>query len=224
LDYTRKNMAYKAIVFDLDGTLVNSLEEIATYCNRVLKNRGFKGHNLDAYRMFVGDGAATLMRRVLPEGTQEDTIQTCYIAFIELYREKCCEMAVLYKNIPELLDQLTARGIKMTILSNKVQVLTEKTVDMLMSSWKFEAVFGQRDTVPRKPDPAGAYEIAEKLKISPSRFIYLGDTAVDMKTSIAAGMFPAAALWGFRDKEELQENGAQALIEDPLDIIDHLCL
>ncbi len=213
-------MTYKAIVFDLDGTLVNTLEEIAAYCNRVLKNRGFNGHTLDAYRIFVGDGAATLIRRVLPEGTQEDTIQTCYSEFIELYREKCCKMAVLYKGIPELLDQLTARDITMAILSNKAQVLTEKTVGMLMSSWKFEAVCGERDTVPRKPDPAGAFEIAERLDISPSCFIYLGDTAVDMKTAIAAGMFPAGATWGFRDKKELRENGARALIENPLDILD----
>ncbi len=215
-------MTYKSVVFDLDGTLVDSLEEIANYCNLVLKNRGFKGHHLDAYRIFVGDGAATLMRRVIPEGTAEDIIQTCYIEFIELYREKCCEMAVLYQGIPELLDQLTARDIKMAILSNKAQVLTEKTVDMLLSSWKFEVVFGQRDNVPRKPDPAGAYEIAETLDILPSRFIYLGDTAVDMKTSIAAGMFPAGALWGFREKKELLENGAQALIQNPLDILDLL--
>jgi len=215
-------MTYEAIVFDLDGTLVDSLEEIASCCNHVLKKFGFKGHALDSYRIFVGDGAAALMRRALPEGSPEDTVRMCYNNFIELYRERCCEMAVLYQGIPELLNRLTVLGIKMAILSNKAQVLTEKTADLLLASWNFEAVCGQRNNIPRKPDPTGALEIAELLNISPSFFIYLGDTAVDMKTSIAAGMYPVAALWGFRDKKELRENGAKLLIDNPLDILDLL--
>ncbi len=212
-------MIYQAIVFDLDGTLINSLEEIASCCNHVLTSKGFKGHPLDSYRFFIGDGAAELVRRALPKGSQEDTIRMCYHKLMDRYSAICCETAVLYPGIPQLLDRLTERGIKMAILSNKAQTLAEKSVDRLLSSWKFEVVCGQRDAVPRKPDPAGAVEIAETLNLSPSCFLYLGDTAVDMKTSIAAGMFPVAALWGFRDKKELQENGAQELIENPLDIL-----
>lgn len=212
-------MKYKAIIFDLDGTLVDSLEEIATCCNSVIKNRGFKGHSLDAYRVFVGDGASELIRRVLPAGTQVDMLEKCYHEFIELYKTNCCKIASLYKGIPELLDLLSDRGIKMAILSNKTQTLTEKAATTLLASWKFEPVFGLRNHVPRKPDPTGAFEISKTLDIEPSQFLYLGDTAVDMKTAIAAGMLPVAALWGFRDQTELRKNGAKVLIENPLDIL-----
>jgi len=124
-----------------------------------------------------------------------------------------------YKGIPELLDKLGARKLKLAILSNKPHDLTGRIVAELLPERNFNAVFGQRDNVPRKPDPSGALEIARLLNIPPAAFLYVGDSAVDMKTAIAAGMFPVGVLWGFRPMRELQKNGAKALSERPEDIM-----
>ncbi len=214
-------MSYKAIIFDLDGTLINTLEDIGCVANQVLAEKGFPTHTMDAYRFFVGDGAATLIRRILPESNNDDsTIQGCLDRFLNVYSGKCGDKASLYDGIDRMLDLLVERGIKMAILSNKPHNLTLKNVDQFLSERNFELVLGQREGVPKKPDPAGAYEIAELLDVSPAEFLYLGDTAVDMKTAVSAGMFPVGALWGFRDEKELRDNGAKILAEHPLNLFD----
>ncbi len=121
-----------------------------------------------------------------------------------------------------MLDALAERGLKLAVLSNKRDDLTKKSVRELLSRWKFDVVIGQRDEVPAKPDPAAALEIADRLHLPAGEFIYLGDSAVDMKTAVAAGMFPAGALWGFRTGEELLAGGARALTGRPMDLIDML--
>ena len=216
-------MQFKAIVFDLDGTLLNTLEDLGNCVNRVLKKNGFPVHAIDAYRHLVGDGVPMLITRALPEDRRsEDIIHACAQEFREDYRQNWNVKTRPYDGIAEMLDALTAHGLKMTILSNKPDFYTKQCVTALLPKWAFEAVLGQRDSVPQKPDPAGAMEIADYLKISPEYFLYLGDTAVDMKTATAAGMYPVGALWGFRSKEELQENGAQILIKKPQEILNFL--
>ena len=121
-----------------------------------------------------------------------------------------------------MLDVLKVRGFKLAVLSNKPDSLTKKCVSTILSKWNFDVVLGQRDSVPIKPDPNGALEVAEKLAIPPANFLYLGDTAVDMKTAVSAGMFPVGVLWGFRTLKELNENGARAIIDEPLKVIDIL--
>ena len=125
----------------------------------------------------------------------------------------------LYDGISEMLDSLTALGIDMAILSNKSHGFTVNCVRDLLSKWRFKAVFGLREDVPRKPDPAGALEISRLLGVDPDRMLYLGDTAIDMQTAVSAGMFPVGALWGFRTREELLENGAKALIDHPRELL-----
>ncbi len=216
-------MPYKAVLFDLDGTLLDTLEDLGNAANRVLEQNGFPTHKMDIYRQFVGDGAKKLITRVLPEDKRKDTIiHSCLDAFLEDYGKNWNVKTRPYDGIPELLDALTARKLKMAVLSNKPHESTKRCVAGLLPNWNFDVILGQRDDAPRKPDPTGALEIAEKLNIAPSDFLYLGDTAIDLQTSIAAGMFPVGVLWGFRTTEELQENGAKVLISQPLEILNLL--
>ena len=216
-------MTYKAVLFDLDGTLLDTIDDIGDALNRVLEQNGFPTHKMDAYSRFVGDGATNLIIRALPEDKRIDAIiRPCLDTFLEDYGKNWNVKTRPYEGIPELLDVLTTRRLKMAVLSNKPHRYTKKCMDGFLSAWNFDVVFGQRDDVPRKPDPAGALEIAEQLNISPSNFLYLGDTETDVKTSIAAGMFPVGVLWGFRSSEELQESGAKVLIKRPLEALDLL--
>ena len=216
-------MPYKAIIFDLDGTLLDTLEDIGSAMNRVLEQKGLPAHKLDAYRYFVGEGAAALVARTLPkEKRNDETIRECLNAFRKDYGQNWGIKTRPYDGISEMLNALTDRGLKMSVLSNKPHAFTKQCVKKLLPSWKFVTVLGQRDKVPRKPDPAGALEVAQHLDIDPSEFFYLGDTAIDMKTAVAAGMFPAGALWGFRPLDELQDSGARALLKHPLEILNHM--
>ena len=213
-------MAYKAVLFDLDGTLLDTLEDLANSSNRILKALGFPIHPIDAYRYFVGDGAKMLMTRILPENQRnKQMIERGLNLFREDYGQHWDINTRPYDGVPEMLDALQTQGLKLAVLTNKPHEFAVHCVASLLPTWHFERVFGQRDGVPRKPDPAGAIEIAEQLHLAPSEFLYLGDTANDMQTAVAAGMFPVGVLWGFRPREELQENGAQELLERPLDIL-----
>ncbi len=216
-------MTYKAVLFDLDGTLLDTIEDIGDAVNRVLEQNGFPALTMDTYRRFVGDGATNLIIRALPEDKRIDTIiHPCLDAFLKDYGRNWNVKTRPYDGIPELLDALTTRRLKMAVLSNKPHEYTMQCMEGFLSDWNFDVVFGQRDDVPRKPDPAGALEIAEQLNIPPSDFLYLGDTQTDLKTAIAAGMFPVGVLWGFRSAKELQENGAKVLIKRPLDMMNLL--
>jgi len=214
-------MPFKAVVFDLDGTLIDTLEDLGNAMNRILMERGLPTHNMDAYRHFIGDGVAMLVTRALPEEKRnDDSISVYSEAFRQEYSKNWNVMTKPYDSVPEMLDALKLGGLKMSILSNKPHDFTELCVSELLPNWNFDVVIGQRDSVPLKPDPTSALEIAEFLNIPPVDFLYLGDTDIDMKTAIAAGMFPAGVLWGFRSAEELQEGGARALIQSPMEIMN----
>jgi len=214
-------MRYEAVLFDLDGTLIDTVDDIGDSANRVLSNRGFPIHPISAYRQFVGEGIRVLFTRALPKEKQNgDLINICLKEFVEDYRRNYNVKSKPYNGIPDMLNALNARGLKLAILSNKPDPLTKDCVTSLLSNWDFDVVFGQRDSVPRKPNPQGALEIAEKLLISPSDFLYLGDTAIDMKTAVSAGMFPVGVAWGFRPVKELKGNGARVIIDKPIQLLD----
>lgn len=213
-------MPFKAVIFDLDGTLLDTLEDLASAANRVLERNGFPTHDKDAYRYMVGDGAVVLMRRALPEDGRNDvTIFDCVQAFRAEYERGWKIKTRPYDGVAEMLDALAAHGVKMAVLSNKPDDFTRRCVTEYFPQWTFDLVLGQRDTVPLKPDPSGATEISRFLNILPSQFVYLGDTAIDMKTAVAAGMYPVGALWGFRSGQELLENGARLLIKRPPELL-----
>lgn len=213
-------MHFQAVIFDLDGTLLDTLEDISDSVNSALLMYGFPTHVADVYRYFIGDGVAMLVTRALPaEKRDEATITNCIKAFQENYTNNWNVNTRPYDGVPELLKELAARHVKMAILSNKPDDFTKRCVRDLLPNNNFEIVFGQNERIPKKPDPAGAREIAEKLKIEPSQFLYLGDSGVDMMTAVRAGMFPVGALWGFRHKDELLQNGAQVVIEKPIELL-----
>lgn len=216
-------MIFEAVLFDLDGTLIDTLNDIGDAVNRVLSNKRYPTHEIPIYRKFVGDGSKILIERALPKKYRKDKIiDACLKEYIEDYSRNYNVKSKLYFAIPNLLDTLMAKGLKLGILSNKQDAITKKCVKTFLSKWDFDIVFGQRDSVPRKPNPQGALEVAKKMSIPPSHFLYLGDTPIDMKTAVSAGMFPVGVLWGFRSRKELQQNGAGAIIEEPLDVLNLL--
>jgi phosphoglycolate phosphatase len=213
-------MSYKAVLFDLDGTLLNTLKDIADSVNAVLARAGYRQYDIEAYRYFVGDGSFELARRVLPESRRNDKTISETVAAIDVeYAKRWADNTVPYKGIPEMLDEITRLGLRKCILSNKAQSFTEQSVEILLSRWLFDIVQGAQPGIPLKPDPTAAKQIAKRLNILPAEFLYLGDTATDMKTAAAAGMYPVGAVWGFRTPKELSDAGAKALAETPGDVL-----
>jgi len=213
-------MNFQAVLFDLDGTLLDTLDDLADSGNRTLRRYGFPTHDLDAYRYFIGDGAPMLVKRMLPESQRNDNmVSNVLAAYRDDYHRNWDVKTRPYEGVPEMLDELGQRGLKLTVLSNKPDDATQLCVSKLLSNCSFEVVLGHREGTPHKPDPTAALRIAERMDLNPSGFIYLGDTAVDMQTARAAGMFPVGVLWGFRTRTELEDAGARALIQHPLDVL-----
>jgi phosphoglycolate phosphatase len=213
-------MHYKAVIFDLDGTLLDTLEDIADSMNSVLSRSGFPIHSLEAYRNFIGDGVVTLVRRVLPEGHKDETtVLKNVLAMRKEYNHRWEEKTCPYEGVRKLLDALIIRHIKMAVLSNKPDDFTKKMVAKLLSNGYFESVIGEQPSLPKKPDPTVAINIANRLGIAPKEFLFLGDSEIDMETARRAEMYPVGALWGFRTKEELLAAGAKHLLQKPLDLL-----
>ena len=216
-------MEFKAVIFDLDGTLLDTLNDLADAGNRVLSDAGFPVHPVDSYRYFVGDGLATLILRILPGDMRRDEqVQRVGKAFREAYAKNWNAKTKVYKGIGTLLDGLKKNELPINVLSNKPHDFTEICVREFLGEWTFAHVMGNRVGLAKKPDPAGALEIAGKLGFASSEIIYVGDTATDMKTAVAAGMYPVGVLWGFRTAGELEESGAARLVEHPEEILELL--
>jgi phosphoglycolate phosphatase len=184
---------------------------------------GFPTHPVESYRHFVGDGAGCLARRILPESHHdEETVERCREIIAAEYAKCWADNTKPYPGIPELLAELQARGVPMAVLSNKPDDATRNVVKGYFPDCPFQVVRGALPSVPIKPNPAAALQIAGELDILPQRFIYLGDTDTDMRTAVAAGMFPAGVLWGFRTADELTANGAKVLLKKPHEVLNLL--
>ena len=214
-------MKYKAVLFDLDGTLLDTLEDLADSMNAVLSARGHPAHPVEKYRYFVGDGMEELARRTLPPAASGDQseVKACVLAMREEYGARWSNKTRLYPGIDELLDGLTGKGMILTVLSNKPDGFVKEIAAFFFSRWTFASTWGARPDVPRKPDPAAALSISRAAKVGAPEFLYLGDTNTDMQTATAAGMYPVGALWGFRSEKELREAGARSLAAYPTDVL-----
>ena len=216
-------MKFKGVIFDLDGTLLDTIDDLADTMNQVLEGYGHLTHTVDKYKYFVGDGMNNLVRRALPqEITSESLIEEAFQRMKEHYSLNWVNKSKPYPGISELLDFLQENNIKIAVLSNKAHNFTVEMVEKLLPKWKFSVVYGERDGIPRKPDPAGALEIANIWGITPENILYLGDTNTDMKTAVNSSMYPVGVLWGFREKDELILHGAKTVIANPMELLQLL--
>ena len=209
---------FRAVLFDLDGTLADTLNDLANATNWALAQVGCPPHPVDSYRYRVGDGARELCARALPANKQELTDQVLRLMG-RRYDEHCFDLTKLYPGIPEMVSALAERQFKLAVLSNKPDKFTKRMIAYYFNPSPFAVVRGQLPNVPLKPDPTAAAQIAQELAIAPSRWLYLGDTNTDMRTARGAGMHPVGVLWGFRDRDELLQSGAEHIVAKPQEVL-----
>ena len=213
-------MEFDGVIFDLDGTLVDTLEDIADAMDRVLALECAPGHSYDEYRYLIGHGIRNLVTESLPAGLRTDErVARCYERMIDDYGRNSLVKTRPYAGVPELIRKLRAEGVPLAIHSNKSDELTRDIVAALLDPADFVAVHGARPDAPLKPDPSVALAIAARFEVPTARVVYLGDSLVDMRTAGAAGMTAVGASWGFRTREELVGSGAAVVIDAPLDLL-----
>ena len=207
-------------IFDLDGTLLDTVADLAASTNYALSLCGFPTHETAAYRFFVGNGISKLFERALPEGekTQENIFEIRKL-FLEYYGKHNSELTVPYPGIPELLERLQAKGIQLAVASNKYQHGTEDLIQHFFPKIHFVAVFGQREGIPVKPDPTIVHDILAISKIEKSQVIYIGDSGVDMQTANNAGIESVGVTWGFRPRTELEVFSPTYIVDKPEEIV-----
>jgi len=215
-------MTFDAMIFDLDGTLLDTIDDLTDSMNWALAQQGLPPHSPDACKYFVGDGVEVFARRALGERADDKLVASVVAVYRRRYADHWADRTRPYPGIAELLAGLDRRGLKKAVFSNKPDDTTRLTVATLLKDFRFDIVRGARADVPLKPDPAGALALAADLGAAPSRVLYLGDTNTDMQTALAAGMYPLGALWGFRPAEELTASGAKALIAQPMELLKFL--
>jgi phosphoglycolate phosphatase len=204
---------FEAVVFDLDGTLLDSLVDIANAVNEVLQAIGHPQYPVADFRYLVGDGVSLLFQRAVPDCVTDETLRAeCMRRYESAYAARWDQTSVPYPGIPELLDELATREMRMAVLSNKPDPFTQKCVSHFFPSEPFECVLGHSDRFPRKPDPASALWIGESMGLRPESIAYVGDTNTDMRTAVGAGFFPIGVSWGFRSEAELWESGAAKVV------------
>ena len=207
----------KAILFDLDGTLVNSLFDLSCSTNFALSQMGFKTHETEKFKYFVGDGMSKLIERALPQDKRDaETIKTTLDIFMDHYREHFVDKTVAYDGIIDLLNSLSE--YKMAVVSNKIQEMATVVTEKLLGD-KFQIVCGKREGYPTKPDPTLTLEIINELGVKPEECLFIGDSGMDMAVSKNAGCVGVGVLWGFRKEDELRENGADYIVSAPQDIL-----
>ena len=214
----------RAVVFDLDGTLSDTIVSIAYCANRALEKFGLQGFETDRYKYFVGDGAAELIRRTLINQKRErmDLYEQVKEEYAKLFAVDCMYQVKPYDGIRELLSELKTRGVKIAVFSNKPHENTCKVIHDLFGDDVFDVEQGQVPEIEKKPSPEGVYMISEKLGIPVEEMLYVGDTNTDMQTGKNAGAFTVGVLWGFRDRKELEENHADAIIAAPQELLKYL--
>ncbi|MDO4175398.1 MAG: HAD-IIIA family hydrolase [Eubacteriales bacterium] len=208
----------KAVIFDLDGTLLYTLEDLCSAVNAALALRNLPPRSLEEVRRFVGNGVRNLMRRALPAGTAEAEIDAALADFKRYYATHIRDATVPYDGIPELLTALRKRGIKVGVLSNKIDSAAQELIHSFFPG-KVDVIFGEHKDIPRKPDPASCKLVMQQLGVKPEEVLYVGDSGTDMQTAKNAALTAVGVTWGFRNREELVQYGADCLVDTPKQIL-----
>jgi phosphoglycolate phosphatase len=211
-------MSYLSVIFDLDGTLLDTLDDLAATCNEVLEYHNFPTHPVVAFKTFVGDGLQILMHKITPVGTSEMVLQQCCELFTKRYSQNWKRNSCPYDGINDMLSALKGHGVMLAVLSNKPHEFTKLFVDEFFPQGFFSIVCGQRHGFPKKPDPMVALNIAIQLGVLPRETLFVGDSGVDIMTGKAAEMGTVGVSWGFRSVEELTENNADIIVNSPLEL------
>ncbi len=213
-------MKFRAVLFDLDGTLLDTIADLASSVNAALARHGLAPLPVSVFPGIVGDGMDMMVRRILAPETATPEFLRIFIADVRKeYSARWNDTTAPYPGIPALLDAITARGVRMAVLSNKPHEFTDLIIRTILSRWRFEKILGLLPGMPRKPDPAGAIEIAREMNLPPCEIVFLGDSGNDMLAASAAGMYPVGALWGYRGRDEIMQSGAASLISSPEELL-----
>jgi phosphoglycolate phosphatase len=213
----------KGIIFDLDGTLTDTLKDVAVCMNDILSRHGLPQFPEGAYKQFIGGGLNALIEAVVPKELQSEKYNNLLAdEFFEKYSANATVYTKLYPEIPEMLGRLDELSVPKGILSNKLHSIVLEICKKLLSPWSFQSIWGVKNGYPKKPDPTSALEIARELDVDRKNILFLGDSGSDMETAVRAGMIPVGVLWGFRDEEELVQSGAKRIISRPLELLDTL--
>ena len=213
-------MELKSVIFDMDGTLLDTLDIISRTNNRILQKHGFQAHTIEEYKGFVGDGMRMLLRRALPKDAPDDVIPVLLPEVLDLYHEEGVGTIPPFEGIRETLSGLVERGIKISILTNKEHKYALLNAETILGEFHFDAILGERPGIPLKPAPDGIFEISEITKVPLSQTVYVGDMKADILTAKNAGITSIGCLWGFGRKEDLVALGADVLISEPKELLD----
>lgn len=215
-------MKIKAVIFDVDGTLLDTYRDLANAVNYALRENGLPTHDAERYKYFCGNGTEKMIERALPEEKRnEKIIAHLKKYYLEFYNKHTGEETRIYDGINELIFELQSRGLKLGVVSNKIDCMVKKVVPEYFGD-VFDYVTGQRDGIPAKPDPALVFEAMKALDVTPQECIFVGDSGVDALTGSNSGAFMVGVLWGFRDEKELRENGADTVIAHPLELLQYI--
>ncbi len=215
-------MAYTSVIFDLDGTLVDTLVDLADTCNEVLDYYHFPTHPTTAFKTFVGDGLQMLIKRILPVDTAERVLLQCCESFTLLYSQNWKRNSCPYEGISDMLSALNKHNVKLAVLSNKPHEFAKLFVEEFFPAGLFSIVYGQRNGFPKKPDPTVALGIASQFGSRPEDTLFVGDSGLDIQTGKAAGMSTAGVSWGFRGAKELADNDADTIVHNPLELQEYV--
>ena len=211
----------RAVVFDLDGTLLNTLEDLANATNWALQHNGLPERTIDEVRRFVGNGVRRLIERAVPADTEAALLEQVFADFKTYYVSHCQDCTCLYDGIPEMLEKLKAGGYKMAIVSNKLQAGVDELYEFYFRE-TIEVAVGEREGIRRKPAPDMVETALKELGISADEAVYVGDSDVDLQTARNSGLACISVLWGFRDRDFLVEHGATCMVERPAEIVSLL--
>ena len=211
----------KLVIFDLDGTLLNTITDLGKACNYALEQMGFAPHPIQAYAYMVGNGVRNLMKKA-QQDADEETIDKLLEYFKEYYNEHCLDTTKPYPGIVELLTNLSNDGVAIAVASNKYQEATDKIIKGCLPEFNFVAVEGQIEGRHRKPDPSIIFSILEKFPVSKKDVIYVGDSGVDIECAKRACIESIGVSWGFRSVAELRKENADFIVSNPAEILDHL--